>query len=471
MKGIDPFVEGKKVLILGFGREGQSTLRTLLRTKAYREIGIADRREVGPETSGADADGPDPKIRWITGTGYQDVMDEYDVVWKSPGIVLERPREEYRCRILSQTEVFFHLFRDQIIGITGTKGKSTTSSLLYQILKAAGRKAVLAGNIGIPAFDLMGEIEEDTDIVFELSCHQLEYMDVSPHIGILLNIHEEHLDHYGTMERYVAAKQNIYRNQRPDDILICSSQCLPGEGSCPSRVIAAVDLGEEKQEDGVLKEAAEDKMSGEWGNLTLSGSDIFFEGARYPIPKQDIRLLGHHNDFDIAMVYGVCMLKGIGREAFTRGLASYQPLPHRLHYLGERDGVKYYDDSISTICDTAIQALNTIKDADTVLIGGMDRGIDYRDLIEYLSSSPVPHIILMEATGKRIEEEIRNGYPDFRNPERIVLTDHLEEAARQARRLTRPGKSCILSPAAASYGIFKNFEERGDAFRKLVLGR
>src|SRR5699024_3616210 len=131
-------------------------------------------------------------------------------------------------------------------------------------------------------------------------------------------------------------------------------------------------------------------------------------------------------------------------------LKSFRPLPHRLYYLCTKDGVRYYDDSISTICDTTIQALNTLKDADTVLIGGMDRGIDYQDLIRYLSGSPVENIILMEATGERIFREIRDKYPGFKRPERLIPVEHLEDAVREARRRTRKGCSCVLSPAAAS---------------------
>ena len=136
-----------------------------------------------------------------------------------------------------------------------------------------------------------------------------------------------------------------------------------------------------------------------------------------------------------------------------------------------KDGIRFYDDSISTICDTTIQALNTLKDADTVLIGGMDRGIDYRDLILYLSESPVRNIILMEATGKRILREIEENYPQFKNPGRLIRAEHLEDAVQEAKRLTRKGHSCVLSPAAASYGIFKNFEERGEVFARLALER
>lgn len=463
MTQIDPFVKGKKVLLLGFGREGQSTYRMLERTKAYRELAIADQMVKHPWL-------PDPDITWIAGPDYQKTMDDYDVVFKSPGIVLEKPIEEYRCRIISQTEVFFQLFRDQIIGITGTKGKSTTTSLLYHILKSAGRKTLIAGNIGIPAFDQADQVTEDTDIVFEMSCHQLEYMTVSPHIGLLLNIHEEHLDHYGTMEKYVAAKQQIYRNQGPDDLLLCSTQCLPEEGTCPSRLIIVEDLGEqtEAEQEGKRKEELQRRLA-DADTVYLSGISIFWKENRYQIPTDEIQLLGHHNYYDIAFVYAVCKSIGVSDEAFTQGLKTFEPLPHRLHYVGVQDGIRYYDDSISTICDTTIQALNTLKDADTVLIGGMDRGIDYQELIEYLSVSPIPHIILMEATGKRIYEEICQSFPKFRQPERLVLTDHLEDAVKQAKKVTRPGRSCVLSPAAASYGIFKNFEERGDVFKKLVL--
>lgn len=461
MTRIDPFVKGKKVLLLGFGREGQSTYRMLERTKAYRELAIADQMVKHPWL-------PDPDITWITGPDYQKTMDDYEVVFKSPGIVLEKPIEEYRCRIISQTEVFFQLFRNQIIGITGTKGKSTTTSLLYHILKSAGRKTLIAGNIGIPAFDQADQVTEDTDIIFEMSCHQLEYMTVSPHIGLLLNIHEEHLDHYGTMEKYVAAKQQIYRNQEPNDLLLCSTQCLPREGTCPSRLIPVEDLGEQTEKEGQGKAKTQKRMAAA-DTVYLSGTSIFWKENRYQIPTDEIQLMGHHNYYDIAFVYAVCRSIGVSNEAFTQGLRTFKPLPHRLNFAGARDGIRYYDDSISTICDTTIQALNTLKDADTVLIGGMDRGIDYQELIEYLSVSPIPHIILMEATGKRIYEEICQGFPRFRQPERLILTDHLEDAVKAAKRVTRPGRSCVLSPAAASYGIFKNFEERGDVFKRLAL--
>ena len=445
---IEPWIKGKRVLLLGFGREGQSTYHVLRQLGSYAKLDIAD--QSSPKEL------PDRERVWITGPDYQKCLDNYDVVFKSPGIVLEKEPYEYKCRILSQTEVFFHCFRDQIIGITGTKGKSTVTTLLYHLLKTGGESTLLVGNIGIPCLDHIEEVRPETKIVFELSCHQLEYMTVSPHMGILVNIHEEHLDHYGTMEKYVESKRQIYKHQKDSDILICNVQCLPETGTCPSCLIRA-GMDEPEAELNVREKGGET-----W---------IYFRDRAFRIPGDKIKLLGQHNYFDIGIAYSVCVILGMDDETFEEGLTSYEPLPHRLQYLGERDGVKYYDDSISTICDTTIQALKTLKDTDTVLIGGMDRGIDYRELIEYLSLCQVPHIILMESTGKRIYQEIYKYYPDFKDKARLILAEHLEEGVRRAREITRPGRSCLLSPAAASYGIFKNFEERGKAFARLVLDK
>lgn len=409
---IEPWIKGKRVLLLGFGREGQSTYHVLRQLGSYAKLDIAD--QSSPKEL------PDREMVWITGPDYQKCLDNYDVVFKSPGIVLEKEPYEYKCRILSQTEVFFHCFRDQIIGITGTKGKSTVTTLLYHLLKTGGESTLLVGNIGIPCLDHIEEVRPETKIVFELSCHQLEYMTVSPHMGILVNIHEEHLDHYGTMEKYVESKRQIYKHQKDSDILICNVQCLPETGTCPSCLIRA-GMDEPEAELNVREKGGET-----W---------IYFRDRAFRIPGDKIKLLGQHNYFDIGIAYSVCVILGMDDETFEEGLTSYEPLPHRLQYLGERDGVKYYDDSISTICDTTIQALKTLKDTDTVLIGGMDRGIDYRELIEYLSLCQVPHIILMESTGKRIYQEIYKYYPDFKDKARLILAEHLEEGVRRAREI------------------------------------
>lgn len=441
LKYIRDLISGKRVLILGFGREGRSTYECLKRAGGYEYIGIADRADIKEDF--------DIPVRLHCGEDYQHAVNCYDVVFKSPGIVLESEALCCRCMLVSQVEVLLQCFKNQIIGITGTKGKSTTTSLIYHVLKSAGKDVLVAGNIGIPVFDIIDGIKKDTIIVCEFSSHQLEYVSVSPHTAVLLNIHEEHLDHYGTMDKYVAAKKRIYLYQDEGDVLFCNELFLPEEGERHGTLVTA---GTEGSPD-----------------IFIGDDYIICDGERLDLPVDRIKLLGHHNYFNIGVAYGVCRRFGISREDFVSSLISYEPLPHRLQRIGEAGGVVYYDDSISTICDTAIQALTSIKNAGTVIIGGMDRGIDYDELISFLSKSSVENIILMYATGKRIYDEIMSMHGDFERPERIVVTDTLEEAVEKAKELTRPGTACVLSPAAASYGYFKNFEERGDRFRELVM--
>lgn len=454
------YVKDKRVAILGFGREGKSTLKQLLIAKGFEKVTILDKNPVATEgikNICEEAGFPLSQIEVITGEDYQKSLDDYQVVIKSPGIVLEKDISQYKTNITSQTELFFEKYKKQIIGITGTKGKSTTTTLIYHILDNAGYKSVLAGNIGIPAFDIADKVEEDTIIVFEMSSHMLEYMKVSPHIGVFLNIHEEHLDHYGTMEKYVAAKKNIYRNQKEEDICFVNNQI---EADSISKIVPIYSADSE----------AEGELSNKDAIVNVHSKAIYIEDNKkytYGIPVDDISLIGEHNYYDISVAFGVLTHIGVKKEEFDKGLKSYKTLPHRLEPIGKINGVKYYDDSISTICDTTINALNSIKDADTVLIGGMDRGIDYTELIDYLSASKISHIILMYETGERIYKEILEK-GNFKGFDRVVKVKDLTQAVKAAAEITSVGKSCILSPAAASYGYFKNFEERGEKFLELV---
>ena len=203
-------------------------------------------------------------------------------------------------------------------------------------------------------------------------------------------------------------------------------------------------------------------------DITIKEKEIQYKGKTFSLPVSEIKMIGIHNYYDIGVVYALVQEYQVSDNVFYEALKTYEPLPHRLQYIGTVDGIKYYDDSISTICDTTIQALTSLKDADTVLIGGMDRGIDYEELILFLSDHKISNIILMEATGKRIYEEIKENYPKFQSVERIKVVENLEQAVNLAKQVTKKEKACLMSPAAASYGIFKNFEERGEVFRKLV---
>lgn len=425
---IRSLIKDKSVCILGFGREGRSTLEAFTKAGGCKSITIHD---LNPVT----CDGASV----ISGADYQKNLDQYDIIMKSPGIVLEEGALSDYSRLYSQTEIFLTVYRRQTIGITGTKGKSTTSSLIYHVLKECGKNAVLLGNIGIPAFD--GTVTEKDTVVFELSSHQLEYTDVSPKTAVLLNIFPEHLDHYGTFEKYYDAKKHIFRYQQEGDSLICGEDVIPEE-KCLSSVT----------------------VFGKNSPVTILPSSFIVNGDEVKLDSS-CPLLGEHNVNNIAVAYLAVKPCGITKEQFLKALSTFKTLPHRLEKIGTKDSVTYYDDSISTCSQTTIQALCSLKNVGTVLIGGMDRGIDYSPLVEFLTEFDIPNVIFMYDTGKRIMAEFEGRSYKF-TPH---FAENLLDAVTLAKKVTPKGSICLLSPAAASYGFFKNFEDRGDQFKQFAL--
>ena len=227
LKILKNMIADQRVLLLGFGREGRALYRRITQVGGYAALGISDRNPI--------SDAPED-VTLHLGEDYQKAMNAYDIVFKSPGIVLEQKPETLSCRVTSLTELFLTAYRDQCIGITGTKGKSTTSSLLYHVLQTAGVPSVLGGNIGIPMADLYEQITPETTVVLEIGVHQLEYITISPKTAVFLNLYEEHLDHYGTFEYYAYCKQNIYRYQQPGDYLLCGEPGLPAAGDCHGEI-------------------------------------------------------------------------------------------------------------------------------------------------------------------------------------------------------------------------------------------
>ncbi len=447
---IKNLIKDKSVCILGFGREGKSTLNAFLTAGGFKSITICDKNpvsslplegKVAPQVTD-EVDCPalfsDKNIFVVTGDDYQKNLDRFDIIMKSPGIVLEDAALCDFSRLYSQTEIFLSVYRDRTIAVTGTKGKSTTSSLIYHILKECGKGAVLLGNIGIPPFD--GTISDTDTIVLELSSHQLEYTTVSPRTAVFLNIFPEHLDHYGTFEKYYDAKKNIYRYQTDGDNLI--THTMVDTKGAASRITTF----------------------GENGDITITPSSFTCDGEVITLDSS-CPLLGSHNVNNIAVAYWAVKPYSITKDDFLKALSTFRPLPHRLEKVGEKDSVIYYDDSISTCSETTIQALNSLSNVGTLLVGGMDRGIDYTLLEDFLLTYDIPNVIFMYDTGKRIMAELSD--------KEHIFTAHfaqtLEEAVKIAKRVTPKGSICLLSPAAASYGFFKNFEDRGEQFKNLAL--
>jgi len=439
---------GKKVLILGFGREGKSTYRFIRKNNIDCEIGIADINNI------TDKDIIEDNVVLHTGINYMDAMKQYEIIIKTPGISFKDiDLEEIRDKVTSQTEMFLKYGGSKIIGITGTKGKSTTSSLIYNMLKQK-YKVLLVGNIGLPAFDEMDVYDEIDYFVYELSSHQLEFVKHSPHISVLLNMYEDHLDHYKSYEEYKEAKRNIYKYQSNKDYYIFNhdeKDVLNGDRQL-NQCLIAVGKNEIPQNNYV------------WYLDNEVYLDINKDKMKVYIPQNE-NIHGLHNKYNIAVATTVAKLLNVEDEKIAKAVEEFKPLSHRLQPIGIYNQVTYIDDSIATIPEAVISAVESIPNINTVIIGGMDRGINYSSLIEFLSKDRVENVILMYNSGKRIYDELMKRQVISN----VIYAEDLEKAVQLATQITRPGTICLMSPAAASYGVFKNFEERGDKFKEYVI--
>jgi UDP-N-acetylmuramoylalanine--D-glutamate ligase len=442
-------IEGKSILILGFGREGESTYNLLRKSFPELIIHIADKSEQIANRI------KDDNTVLLTGDDYLSSINNCDLIFKSPGISLKDVAFD-RNKITSQTDLFLDFYSSQVIGITGTKGKSTTSSLIYHILKLYDNNVVLVGNIGIPPFDLIGEIDKNTKIVFELSSHQLEYISKGPHIAILLNYFQEHLDYYKSYEDYQLSKFNITLYQENSDNFIFNAD-----------------------DKLVLDIISQNKLERNYYGLSLSNSQskgcwiendtIFFSNGNESFSimdfKTEIYLKGEHNKRNILAAICASKILNVSDEIIKEGVTTFKGLEHRLEYIGEYNGVHYYNDSIATIPEATIEAVKALQNVNTLLLGGFDRGIDYNILAEFIASSHINNLIFLGDAGTRIMEGLKQY--NVKGKFQAFVKD-LEEAVKIAKEKTPKAGICLLSPAAASYDMFKNFEERGRVYKKLV---
>ena len=435
-------LKNKKIAILGFGREGKSTYQFIKKHLADADVTILDQKEI---------DVADPVKKRI-GDDYLSHLEDFDLIIKSPGISLkEVDLTNIKGRITSQLELLLEVNRKNMIGITGTKGKSTTTSLTYEVLKDQLHDVYLLGNIGVPVLDEVENYTENTKLVIEMSSHQLEFVRQSPHIAAILNLYQDHLDHDGTVEHYHHNKMNIFKYQTSDDFRIYSDDNeylqerikeFPYQGTAYT-----VRFDNEHLEGNITRLEGKD--------VIINGEIVYTDGER--------KILGDHNLKNIMFVLTIAHILGLDLNRAAEVIRNFKGLKYRMEYIGKSHGIDFYNDTIATIPDATINAVQSIPNIETLIIGGLDRGIDYEEFIEFLKNSHLKTIICMPTTGiyigKRLESE---------SNKTILYANTLEEAYQQSIEKTEEGKACILSPAAASYEFFKNFEEKGKAFETIV---
>ena len=398
--------EGRSILLAGYGREGHSAERLIGRYTAH--LSIADGEE---------------EIRQKAS------LQRYDWVVKSPGVPMRVLKGVEH--VTSLTDIFLQVYADRTIGVTGTKGKSTTASLIHHLLPGS----LLAGNIGIPLFDIVEQVDEHSLVVAELSCHQLEVLHRSPHIGVVLNLFQEHLDHYDSYLAYQMAKLQIALHQSADDhFFFCS--------------------------DNDTLESLVDRLP---LPSTLHPYRLSLCTSEERQLLDNLLLPGEHNRSNALVAIRVARLAAPSLSAadIEERLESFVPLHHRLERVAQKCGITWYDDSISTIPAATIAALRALPRVDTLILGGFDRGIDYAPLADYLSSHPVPNMVYVGTAGRRI----RSLMPPSGSS---LVEDDYAKLVPWCADHTPQGGVVLLSPAAASYDAFRNFEHRGDFFRQQI---
>lgn len=416
------FLKDKKILILGFGREGKSSFAYIRKYLPEKPLTVAD---------GKEQDLPDEFTDGIFGSEYLSHLGEFDVVLKSPGIPFRDVDIPENVLVTCQLDLFLKYAPCRTLGVTGSKGKTTTSTLCYRMLRESGIDAVLMGNMGLPVLDYIEEIEGKTAVI-EMSSHQLEFTRNSPDVAVITNIYEEHLEHYkGGMAGYVGAKLNIVKHQDENCAFVYNGTQGLSEyidvNSLKSRKVAV-------KEDDTL-----------------------------PFEVQNPHLIGAHNRHDILLAWNASRILGATAEGAKAAVDDFEGIEHRMEKVGTYRGITFYNDCIATI-PHAVMCAVTALGAKTLIFGGMDRGIDYTDFARELNESNLDVLIGTKTTGhKIIDMMLKSGTEKC-----VIKAENLEDAVKLAFEKTPKGEICILSPAAPSYNEYKNFEEKGRFYKACI---
>ena len=458
LEGLLNFLENKKILIVGFGKEGESSYLFLREHFPNKKLYIVDKNmNLLSEKSYLLED---INVEVSLGEDYFKNVEYYDLILKTPGISLKDiDISSFRDKITSQLELLLEFIPCVTIGITGTKGKSTTSTLIYTILKEQGYDVMLLGNIGEPIFNDIDFMKKETILVLELSSHSLEYVKKSPNIAILLDIYEEHLDHYISMDHYIAAKFNIAKFQNKEDTFIynVSNKYIKNFNFTPKENDYAIFEVESQITESDLKQ---------YKNYVFIKEDgIYCNGKKICDSKINTNLKGTHNLNNILFVIAIANILNLDINKVLNTIENFKTLEHRMEFVAEIDGVKYYNDSIATIPAATMNAVEALGNVNTLIVGGKDRGVSLNELYEFLKKSDIQNIICLPKTGEYIYEQLKS------SSKNCYLVENMLDAVKKAKEVTKKETVCLLSPAASSYGYFKNFEERGKIFKKYVLDK
>lgn len=446
-------LEGKKVLVVGAGKSGIAASELLLDKKietvlydGNKDLDVEKLYEKAPKLKGMPV---------LLGELTDEQLRAFDVAVLSPGVptdlpVVERMRAQNVC-IWGEIELAYSFAKGRLIAITGTNGKTTTTALTGEIMKNYFKDVRVVGNIGIPYTSEAATMTDETVTVAEISSFQLETIhEFHPQISAILNITPDHLNRHHTMEAYIEAKENIAKNQTEKDTCVLNYEDdvtrAFGE-NVKSKVLYF--SSQRILEEGIYLEN---------GQIVLA-----MNGEKTPVCHVDeLNILGTHNHENAMAAAGMAAAYGVPVDVISRTLKEFQGVEHRIEYVAEKNGVVYYNDSKGTNPDAAIKGIQAMNRPTVLIGGGYDKDSAYDEWIDSFDGK-VKKLVLLGATRDKIAETARaHGFED------IEMADTFEEAFAKCVENAKPGDAVLLSPACASWGMFKNYEERGDKFKELV---
>ncbi|MCD1277362.1 hypothetical protein FOA32_001223 [Streptococcus sinensis] len=445
MKNISKFAN-KKVLVLGLAKSGESAARLLDKLGAIVTVNDGKPFEENPAAQSLLEEG----IKVVTGGHPLELLDE-DFEWmvKNPGIPYNNPMViralEKKIPVITEVELAYLISDAPIIGITGSNGKTTTTTMIAEVLTAGGQNGLLSGNIGFPASQVAQDASETDTLVMELSSFQLMGIEAfHPEIAVITNLMPTHLDYHGSFEDYVAAKWNIQKNMTASDYIVLNfNQDLAKELA-------------KKTAAQVIPFSTQEKVDGAY----LDGDVLTFRGEAI-MKASELGVPGSHNVENALATIAVAKLRGIDNQVIKETLAHFGGVKHRLQYVGDINQIKFYNDSKSTNILATQKALSGFDNSKVILIaGGLDRGNEFDELVPDIKGLK-KMVILGESAArvKRAADQAEVSYLD---------ASDVRDATRKAFSVAEPGDVVLLSPANASWDMYKNFEVRGDEFLAVI---
>ncbi len=453
---LNNFLQKSRVAIIGLGVSNIPLLDYMHNLKA--NVTVFDDREIDKIPKEVLDKVTNYHFEFSYGPNSLSKLNGFDIIFRAPSCMPTREelkKEANRGAIVTtEIEMVIKIFPGKVIGITGSDGKTTTTTLIYEILKNNGYNCYLGGNIGIPLFTKLNEMKPEDIVVLELSSFQLMGMEVSPNISVITNITPNHLNIHSSYEEYIDAKKNIFKYQNEEGIVVLNYDNDITK-ACSKETEGKVILysGKEKLEDGVILDndiikLCQDKL------------------RRHILNTNDLSLRGRHN-YENACAAIAATSSLVEPERAAKVIKEFKGVEHRLEFVRELNGVKWYNDSIGSSPTRTMAGLNSFNERITLIAGGYDKNLDYAPLAKPILEK-VDNLILIGQTAGKIFDSVKAEGEKQNKNINICMCESLEDAVLTAKRVTRAGNIVLLSPASASFDMFKDFADRGNKFKELV---